>query len=143
MNLPKPTQNLSIFLVIIFVIILGVVSRTIQFNHIILDKYLGDALYAVLFYLIFKLLLPKKNTFHLSLYSLITVLAIEAFQLTGIPLELRQSGNQFAYYLSIALGTKFSYLDIVAYMVGIVSVACIDDVISGVKSKTSGKEKTS
>lgn len=142
MNLPKPTQNLSIFLVIIFVIILGVVSRTIQFNHIILDKYLGDALYAVLFYLIFKLLLPKKKILHLSL-CLITVLAIEAFQLTGIPLHLRQSGNQLAYYLSIALGTKFSYLDIVAYMVGIVSVACIDDVISGVKSKTSGKEKTS
>ena len=143
MNLPKPTQNSSIFLVIIFVIVLGIISRTIQFNHIILDKYLGDALYAVLFYLIFKLLLPKKKILHLSLYSLITILAIEAFQLTGIPLELRQSGNQLAYYLSIALGTKFSYLDIVAYMVGIVSVACIDGVISGVKSKTSGKEKTS
>ena len=121
--------QLNLILYIFSVICIGIVSRTVDFEQIILDKYLGDALYAILFYLIFKLLLPKKTVLQLSFYSLISVIAIEAFQLTGIPLELRQSGNTFAFYLSIALGTKFSHLDIAAYVVGITSAACIDGII--------------
>jgi len=120
---------------ILIVVASGAVSRTVQFNNIILDKYLGDALYAILFYLIFKLLLPKKTITQISLYSLLAVLSIELFQLTGIPLWLRQSDNKLAFYLSIALGTKYSFLDVIAYLIGLISVAFIDSAVHNIINK--------
>ena len=54
------------------------------------------------------------------------MVVIEVLQLTGIPLAMRQSANKIAYYISIALGTKFSLSDIVAYVVGIVFITGVE-----------------
>jgi hypothetical protein len=54
------------------------------------------------------------------------VLIVETFQLTGIPLQFRLSGNLALKLLSIALGTRFGWWDIVAYLAGISGVYLVD-----------------
>ena len=104
---------------------IGVASRTVDVESVLLNKYLGDALYAVLFYLALGVCFPHHRLRSRLVTSGVFVLSVECFQLTGIPLELRQQGG-FAQLLSICLGTKFAWLDIVAYFVGLACVATLD-----------------
>lgn len=106
----------------IIVIALGVASRLWSTGFILFDKYLGDALYAVLIYLIFRIRWPDRSARDHANWSMLLVFAIELFQWTGIPLTLRQSGNPVLVALSIVLGTTFAVRDIVAYGVGILAI---------------------
>lgn len=107
-------------------IALGVVSRKLTLGHILWDKYLGDALYAVMLYLGFRLLWPRASPFQHLIYASILVLVIESFQLTGIPADMRLHGSSIQKLISVALGTKFHIYDICAYLVGNLSVWLID-----------------
>ena len=110
----------------ISVFAMGVASRTIEFDSVLIDKYLGDALYAVLFYLGLGVLFPAQSVVKRVLYTVIFVVTVECFQITGIPLEWRQRGNFFLKLASIVLGTVFSWYDMLAYFVGIALVGWID-----------------
>lgn len=59
-NIKNESQDRKYYIqtlfIIFFIIIIGILSRTINFNNIWIDKYLGDLLYAIMFYYIFKLL---------------------------------------------------------------------------------------
>lgn len=115
---------------IILVIAVGVASRLWPIGWRLFDKYLGDALYAALVYLLLSLIWPRGTTIAKVWLTVAVMLLIEAFQLTGLPLQWRLSGNPLLHIVSIVLGTSFSWLDIAAYLVGILTVWALDVYLS-------------
>jgi hypothetical protein len=108
------------------VLIVGISSRIFYTGFPIIDKYLGDALYAVLFYLILSLFWGKGTPLKKASLICGVMFAIEIFQLTLIPLKFRTSPNMILKAISIFLGTQFGWLDIVAYIVGILGIYLFD-----------------
>ena len=111
---------------IIIVVAVGVGSRLLPVGSRLFDKYVGDALYAVLFYLLLCLVWPGGTATSKAWLIMAAMVVIESFQLTGIPLQLRLSGDPLLKIVSIVLGTAFSWLDIAAYLVGILGVWALD-----------------
>ncbi len=103
----------------------GVLSRTIETHSVLLGKYLGDALYAIIFYACLAGAFPNQSILARATVITIFVVLVECFQLTGIPLKLRQ-GNLFEKLVSVVLGTKFSWYDMLAYAVGIATIIAVD-----------------
>jgi len=71
----------------------------------------GDALYAVLVYLLIAFLVPRKPQTPVAAVALTLCLLIELFQLTGLPADLAQSWPP----VRLVLGTTFGLTDLVAY----------------------------
>ncbi|MBK9317352.1 MAG: DUF2809 domain-containing protein [Acidobacteria bacterium] len=105
---------------------LGVISRFVRFENAIFDKYLGDALYAILFYLLISILVSDLRAIIKATIVFILMVTFELFQLTRIPMALSQNENVLARFAAMLLGTVFSWVDIVAYLVGIVIAASVD-----------------
>lgn len=115
------------FLALVIVIASGIASRLFEAEQIVFDKYLGDALYAAMVYLMlrigFAFSKDKRDRIESCLwFSVAIVFAIEVFQLTGIPLSMRNSENALAKLVSTALGTKFGLFDLIAYGVGLIGI---------------------
>ena len=108
------------------VFVVGIASRTQRSGLPLIDKYLGDALYAILFYLCWAIVWPNSSVRTRIVVTSVFVVCIELFQLTGIPLAMRQSDNKLAHFVSILLGTKFGWGDMLSYFVGIAGVAGLD-----------------
>jgi hypothetical protein len=83
------------------------------------DKYLGDMLYAVLFYFIIALIKPNFSLWKIAIMSMIILTVIEVFQITHIPLSFRLSKSVVYKVIGILLGTEFSFYDLFAYYLGI------------------------
>ena len=92
-------------------------------GFIAFDKYLGDALYTAAIFWVLRLLGPTRRAVWTGWLSFGISLLIELFQITGIPLAMRNSGSIWLQVMSIALGTEFSPWDILAYGVG--AVGCM------------------
>ena len=107
------------------VFVVGVLSRVVETNSVLFGKYLGDALYAVIFYVCLACAFPVQSIATRAIIVTIFVILVECFQLTGIPLQLR-NGNVVKKLISIVLGTKFSWFDMLAYAVGIVAIVSVD-----------------
>ena len=108
------------------VVFAGIVSRVFRTGLVLVDKYLGDALYAIMLYLLLRLARPNASPAVHAAVAMALMLAIEAFQLTGIPLAFAHSPNVLLRVAAVALGTGFSWRDIAAYVVGIVGVWLLD-----------------
>lgn len=93
----------------------GVLSRVVHTGLRGVDKYPGDALYAAMIYVIFRLIGMR----HVAFWTALTMFAIEAFQLTGIAAEMLRSPSLTVRICARLLGTGFSVMDLVAYAVGI------------------------
>jgi hypothetical protein len=110
----------KLLLVACLVAAIGIISRVVYAGSVIWDKYLGDAVYAAVFYLVLSLLWGEGTIAMKAMVTTAYVLTIEAFQLTGIPAHLNQSDSlivkTFAY---VVLGSAFSWWDMLAYSVGI------------------------
>lgn len=119
-------KKILLGILIILVVLIGIGSRLFKSNSVIVDKYLGDALYAIMFYLLLSFFSGKLEPWRKSLVILGFMLVIEAFQLTGIPLILDSSGNLILEIISILLGTEFGWIDILAYSLGILMIFVID-----------------
>lgn len=104
----------------------GVLSRVLHSGVPLLDKYLGDALYAVLVYLLLRALQPGRRLPITALVALALMAAIESFQLTDIPDIMAHSGNVILKLVAIALGTGFHWHDMLAYAIGIMSAMLAD-----------------
>ncbi|HBG07150.1 MAG: hypothetical protein A2075_08165 [Geobacteraceae bacterium GWC2_58_44] len=117
-----PARERKLILGIIAVIIVGLGSRMIHTGLPILDKYAGDALYAVMIYLFITLLLKAATPFGRAVVAMMVMTGLETFQLTLIPLEMIKSGNVLMKVSGRLLGTTFSWLDLAAYFVGIITV---------------------
>jgi hypothetical protein len=87
----------------------------------------GDALYGVAVYLAVVILLPRVRAVVVGLIAAAWCVAVEVFQLTGVPLAL---GAAFPPAM-LVLGTVFDARDLVVYLVTIAVVAVADGALRG------------
>lgn len=104
------------------VILLGAGSRMVKTGLPLFDNYVGDALYAVLGYLLLTAAWRRGRPRPKAAVTAVVVIAIETFELTGIPYRFWTSGNLALRWLAVVLGTHFGWWDIVAYLMGITAV---------------------
>jgi hypothetical protein len=105
------------------IIVLGVASRLIHTGFAIFDKYLGDALYAAMIYAILR---HRWEGRAVTIATAIIMLALELFQITGIPAQLVASEHLPVRLFARLLGTEFSFVDLLAYAVGIACIRIAD-----------------
>jgi hypothetical protein len=87
---------------------------------------LGEALYAALAYVLLSIVWPQLMPARKALVTIAAMIAIEAFQLTGVPAHFAASGNSVLRLLAIVLGTTWSWRDLLGYAVGIAAIALLD-----------------
>ena len=122
------------FLLLPFVIALGLASRRWPIGVPLYDDALGDALYAVMVYLVLALVLPGRRPLHLALAAAVICLAIELFKLTGYPHAWRR------FTISrLVFGTSFGVHNLVRYAVGIACVASLDALLGSRRQPHSGQ----
>jgi len=95
----------------------------------IFDKYLGDASYAAMVYAILRLAWRGAK---LALPAMAVMTAIELFQLTLIPARMLASEHLIVRICARLLGTEFSFLDLLAYAVGIGCIYLADFTLAAV-----------
>jgi hypothetical protein len=112
--------------VLVGIIAAGLLSRTLHSGSVIVDKYLGDALYAAMVYAIVRLVWIAVPAMRVAIWAMSVMTAIELFQLTLIPAHLLRSGHLLVRISARLMGTEFSFRDLVAYAVGIACVYWVD-----------------
>ena len=112
--------------VFFFVVFFGILSRMFETGFIILDKYLGDALYAIMLYVLLGAILVNMRPSYKFFLTLSLMVIIEVFQLSNIPGDFSRSSNILLNIVSTLLGTKFSWLDILAYLIGLLVILLLD-----------------
>lgn len=120
----KTVGMFRLLLALTAVVALGLLSRLRPIGWFLYDKSLGDILYAVAGYLLLALLLHRWRISWVALLALFMCMAIETFQVTGIP----------ARYEHIAairwlLGTTFSWHDVACYIIGVALVTTLDTLV--------------
>jgi hypothetical protein len=98
------------------IIALGLLSRSVVTGVLVLDKYAGDALYAAMVYAWLRMVCTARWA---TGGAVAVMLALELFQLTGIPAQMLGSENWATRMGARLLGVQFGYLDLLAYGVGI------------------------
>ena len=121
--LPALRPRTSWVLCLVAIIATGILSRVVHTGWIVFDKYLGDALYAAMFYVLLRGLW-KSNAAALAAMAVMTV--IELFQLTMIPAQLLASQHLMPRLIARLMGTQFSFVDLLSYAVGIACIYCAD-----------------
>lgn len=104
-------RRLGAIAALVGVIALGLGSRRLPIGLSLWDKSLGDALYAVMVYLLARLVRPSAPPARLGVIAFVISFAIELFQLTGIPAASPR-------IVQLALGTTFAWHDVACYAVG-------------------------
>jgi hypothetical protein len=98
------------------IIATGILSRVVTTGFVIFDKYLGDALYAAMVYAALRLFQERRAA---VVSASVAMVLIECFQLTLIPARLLGSDLWAVRLTARLMGTQFSFLDLLAYAVGI------------------------
>ena len=112
--LPTSRAGWGIFLAVI--IAGGVLSRVARTGFVLLDKYLGDVLYAAMIYAVLRLWRTPRAA---AVWSATAMMAIESFQLTLIAAHMLNSEHLAVRIIARLMGTHFSFLDLLAYFVAI------------------------
>lgn len=105
------------------IIALGIASRLIHTGFALIDKYLGDALYAAMVYAILRL---RWQGSIVTIAASVIMVALELFQLTGVPANLVASEHLVVRICGRLLGTEFSFADLLAYAAGIACIRAFD-----------------
>ena len=105
------------------IIVAGLLSRVAHTGFRLFDKYLGDALYAAMVYVIFRL---TGRIARVALWAAVTMTTVELFQLTRVPAGMLRSAYPVVRACARLLGTEFSVFDLLAYAVGIGCIAAAD-----------------
>ena len=121
-------SRLSWILSIASIIAIGILSRLVHTGVTIFDKYLGDALYAAMVYAILRLLSKAVAS---AVCAIVIMTAIELFQLTMIPAHMLANQHLLARICARLLGVEFSFLDLLAYGVGIACIYLVDISLPG------------
>lgn len=116
------------FWMILFIAIIafGLISRFLRTGFVLWDKYLGDALYAAMVYVLIRLVLPKARAWQVAMLSMAIMTGLELFQLTMIPAQMLASPSLPVRMAARLLGTEFSVLDLLAYALGIGAILLVD-----------------
>jgi hypothetical protein len=101
---------------IVGIIATGILSRVVHTGFAVFDKYLGDALYAMMVYGILRLFMRATAS---AVCATAVMTAIELIQLTMIPARLLASEHLMTRICARLMGVEFSFLDLLAYGVGI------------------------
>jgi uncharacterized protein DUF2809 len=117
------TSRLSWVFCIAGIIAIGILSRVIHTGLVVFDKYLGDALYAMMVYGILRLLTGPAAS---AICAMVVMTLIELFQLTMIPAHMLASGHLITRLCGRLIGVEFSFLDLLAYGVGIACIYLVD-----------------
>src|ERR1039457_89589 len=96
-----------------------ILSRVVHTGLAVFDKYLGDALYAMIVYAILRLLSRAVAS---AVCAMVVMTAIELFQLTMIPAHMHASEHVMTRICARLMGVEFSFLDLLLYSVGIRSL---------------------
>lgn len=86
----------------------------------------GDALYAVLIYLLVVMLAPRLRPASVAVIAATFCVAVELFQLTGLPRVWAESFRPIA----LVLGSGFDARDLVVYVVAVALAALLDSVVA-------------
>ncbi len=105
------------------IIAVGILSRVFHTGWALFDKYLGDALYAAMVYVILRLVWRGAAV---VVPTALVMIAIELFQLTLIPAQMAASAHPIVRLGARLIGTEFSFLDLASYIVGIVCIYFVD-----------------
>ena len=108
---------------IVSIIVTGLLSRVVHTGFAVFDKYLGDALYAAMVYGILRLLLRAAAS---AVCAMVVMTAVELFQLTMIPAHMLASEHLMTRICARLIGVEFSFLDLLAYGVGIACIYLVD-----------------
>jgi hypothetical protein len=108
---------------IVGIIAMGILSRVVHTGLAVFDKYLGDALYAAMVYGFLRLLSRAAAA---AACAMVVMTAIELFQLTMIPAHMLASEQLMTRICAQLLGAEFSFLDLLAYGVGIGCIYFVD-----------------
>jgi len=104
-------QRGSYFIISIFVIILGILSRKIEF----IPLFIGDILYAILIYFGFCILFPNKSSIKIFIFSLFFCFTIELSQLIRWNWLNTIRSTTLGHYV---LGEGFIWTDLLCYVIG-------------------------
>ena len=109
-------------IVLLLIIFLGIMSR--KTNLVPLST--GDFLYAIMMYLLIRIIFINKKAYQIAFLYLITCYSIEFLQLyqSGWMLELRKT--LFGRYV---LGQGFLWTDILAYIFGVLIALLLESLI--------------
>ena len=118
-----PDRRVLWWTILAAIIIIGIASRVSHTGIRLVDKYLGDALYAAMVYVIFRL---TGRISRVAVWTAVTMTAIEFFQATGIPASMLHSDHLVVRVVARLIGTEFSVRDLAAYAVGIGCLAALD-----------------
>ncbi|MDO5745104.1 MAG: DUF2809 domain-containing protein, partial [Micrococcaceae bacterium] len=102
------------------VIALGLASRFLGTGP--MADAAGGVLYAVLLYVLLIVLRPRAARLSNALAALGLCVALELFQLSGIPADLARSFPP----IRLVLGTTFVPLDLIAYLIGAAGALGVD-----------------
>jgi hypothetical protein len=117
------SSRLSWVFCIVGIIAMGILSRVVHTGLAVFDKYLGDALYAMMVYGILRLLSRAAAS---AVCAMVVMTAIELFQLTMIPAHMLESEHLMTRICARLMGVEFSFLDLLAYGVGIGCIYLVD-----------------
>lgn len=112
------------FVALPIVIVLGLASRRWPIGVSWYDDALGDALYAVMVYLVLAIVFPGRRALHLAIAAGAICLGIELFKLTGFPHAWRRHAVS-----RLIFGTSFAVHNLARYALGIACIALLDAVV--------------
>ena len=121
--MPGLKSRVSWALCLVGIVAAGILSRVFHTGLVIFDKYLGDALYAAMVYVILRLVW---RTAAVAVWAMVIMTVIELFQLTMIPAHMLASGHSIVRLCARLMGTEFSFLDLLAYGAGIGCIYLVD-----------------
>jgi len=107
------------------IIAAGIASRVFHTGLLLLDKYLGDALYAAMVYAIIRIFW-KAPARTIAVTAMLAMTVIELFQLTKIAAHLLSSQHLIVRICARLMGTEFSFVDLFTYAVGIACMFLAD-----------------
>ncbi|POH70857.1 hypothetical protein C3B59_04105 [Cryobacterium zongtaii] len=87
----------------------------------IVGDFVGDALYAVLVYLVVSIVAVRRPSRQVAIVAILICVAVELLQLTGVPSSLAELFAPMRYLL----GTTFNSLDLVAYVIGVLAATAV------------------
>jgi hypothetical protein len=83
--------------------------------------FVADALYAVLIFLLLSFVFVRSSSWRIAVAAFVICAGIELLQLTGLPATLAEGFPP----VRLLLGTTFSAIDLVAYLVGVIGAAVV------------------